>query len=548
MEIKRYQSKVWIMLLLILTFSNAAQATIPTPGFPLIDYNASGVTTFNPGTDLFSVDAEPVNITFTSGSAPAFIFAPRDMNINIQVDGPGCTLIGGNPSGGPDLEVIGDIYDPVTFALLYSGVLLTGDIASFSFAGATPTVSGFDFRFNNAAGALLSDPNWPAGSDIGVILSSEQEGPTPNPPFVDCDTGFDGLAKGTIGPIEPEVTEVCDLYLEKTAVPDVLGPFSYSDNHDDGDDSDSDSDSGNDYDLSGDTDDSDFEPNDSDSGHTGPSCGCKDRVKYLTMRYNLAAPNLVEVKRKKGKNNWVTLFGPQMLQPGEEFSFNVRGRKIDFLINETSVEMLKTTCRNPIGAGQQIGDGALVVVSGTSKFKDGTPLCPAPGTSCSVDHQVTYTYDLTNNGTVVNDVVIFDDQIGVIGSVIPELGAGESVSLQETVCIFEDTINTADATGTQGANACESNEAQETVIVLPPQCPPGDDTDSDSGHDGNNNDDSDDSDSDSGPSDCDRDEPQSCFGDGYDSDSDSGRDSNRNDDSDDSDSDSDSDPDCDYDD
>lgn len=512
--------------------SSIAALLAVVPGFLKIDaIDPTGITDYDAGTFAFSVNALPTALTFKLGDAPEFVVDPRSVNINIAIDSL-CDVVGNNPDGGFDLEVTGDVYDQ-NFTLIKSGVLLTGDIVEMGQEVAGAPTSKFDFRFTNAGGQLVTDGDWPLDADIGVTLTSENSNFTG-----DCSNNFSGGAKVIIGPLEPVGGgNVCDISIVKTASPDVLGPFAAPHNFQNAD---SDSDSGKGHKKRGDSDDSDSDSADSDAGT--PACGCKGRIEQLTLRYNRPNVSTVEVRGKKGS----VLFGPSLLQPGEEFTFAVKGKKIKFLINTQKIAMIKTGCKHPIGAGQEIGANAeLVVVSGLSKFRSALPLCPLPGTTCSADHEVTYTYDITNNGTDVTDVMLLDDQLGVVGGVIPTIPAGGMVSVQTTACIFTNTINKAVAIGLlgDGVTSCESNEAQETVTVEMGDCPRGSgsgnsDSDSDSGIDSNLNGDTDDSDSDSGKTDCDKDEPRSCFGGGHDTDSDSGRDTNKNGDTDDSDSDS----------
>ncbi len=517
--------------------SSLAALLAVTPGYPKIDaISNTGTTVFDANTMTLSVDTTPTALTFALGDTPGFVVDPRSVKINISLDG-ACNVAGSNTNGGYDLEVTGNVYDQ-NFVLIKSGVLLTGDIVEMGQEAAGAPTAQYDFRFTNAGGQLVTDGDWPIGTDIGVTLTSENSNFNGS-----CTTSFSGGAKAIIGPIDPVVaSNVCDISIVKTASPDVLGPFySYNDFRN----GDTDSDSGIDHDKSGDTDDSDSdsEADSSDSDAGAPSCGCKGRVKQLTLRYNRPTANTVEVRRKNGK----VLFGPQLLQPGEEFTFAVKGKKIKFLINMEKLAMLKTSCKDSIGAGQTIGSNSdLLVVSGLSKFRNPIPLCPFPGTTCSADHEVTYTYEITNNGTDVSDVVLFDDQLGVIGNVIPSIPGTASapanvVTVQTTTCIFKNTINKAVAIGLLGGGieSCESSEAQETVTIDPGGCPIGvTDSDSDSGIDSNLNSDTDDTDADSGDLDCDHDEKRSCFGTGDDTDSDSGIDTNKNGDSDDTDSDS----------
>ncbi|MFQ5635681.1 MAG: hypothetical protein ACE5G3_10185 [Gammaproteobacteria bacterium] len=519
-------------------FLNVASAQLlgVVPGYPLFTYDNTGVTAFNATSGSFNVDADPLDLTLSVGGLPAFVVAPRSVAVRAVAGGAGCAVSGGNPGGGFDLEVVGDVFDS-NFVLIKSGVLLTGAIVAMGSEATTATTSSFDFRCTNAGGLLVIDGDWPLGADIGMTLSAENSNFTGG-----CLTDFTAGAKGTIGPIEPPPpADVCALNLAKNAYPNVLTPGAGGSggsdhSHKGWGDTDTDSDSGWDWDGSGDTDDSDGDSGsdsaDSDMGGSA-SCGCKDRVTELTVRYNLPTGNLVEVTNGDGD----VLFGPQALQPGQEFTFAVNGKKLKFFVNMEKVAMLKAGCKNPIGAGQTIGDGSeLVVVTGKSKFRDLRPLCVAPGTTCGVGNQVTYTYDIINNGTPVSDVVLFDDQLGVVGAVIPSIGAGEMVTVNATTCIFEDTLNVATATGVQAGTACASNEATETVDVV--SCAAGD-SDSDSGIDTNLSGDSDDSDADSGAQDCDRDERRSCYGEHkHDTDSDSHIDWNLNGDSDDSDADS----------
>lgn len=515
-----------IALITSIGFVTAASGALlgVMPDYPRIDYDNAGVLTFNATTGELKVDATPLEIRFTSISAAAFVVDPRSVKVRIQVGGAGCGVLGGNSSGS-DLEVIGDVYDE-NFVLIKSGILLTGNIVAMGTDTPTATTSAFDFRFTNAGGLLVTDGDWPLGADIAMVLTSE------NSNFGGgCTVNFTGGAKGAIGPVEPPTGNVCDLTLTKQAVPDKLGPFYNGGggstwgggDHDDSDDSDSHLDRN----KSGDSDDSDSHDGKNDSTPNLPqTCGCKDRVTQLTMRYNMASPNQVEVRRLGGG----TLFGPQLLQPGQEFTFNVLGHKLDILINMESVEILNTSCNTPIGTYQPVGGGKLIVISGKSKLPNNKPLCPYPGTTCTADHQVTYTYTITNNGTPVDNIVLFDDRLGVIGSPITQLSGtppNNVVTRQATACIFEKTINKATANGMQGEGACVSNEATETVTILKGCTPGSHDSDSDSHIDWNVNGDSDDSDSDSGSMDCDKDEERSCLNQGWDSDSDSGKDTNK---------------------
>jgi len=173
-----------------------AQLLGVVPGFPLIGYDNLGTLVFNSTDGHLDVDATPLEVTFTAGGDPAFIVDPRSVTIRVQING-ACGPAGGNMLGA-DLEVVGDVLDPITFAVIKSGVLLTGTFVNMGESVGTATTALFDFRFTNPGGLLVIDGDWPAGEDVGVLLTSE------NSNFAgDCTVAFSGGAKGSIGPIPP---------------------------------------------------------------------------------------------------------------------------------------------------------------------------------------------------------------------------------------------------------------------------------------------------------------------------------------------------------
>jgi len=187
------------LLIAFFGFFQMAQAALlgVSPDFPRIIYNSTGTLVFDSGTTNLDGDAEALSMKFLATDPNDFPIGAGVVDIRIQVNG-ACGAAAGNAGGGLDLEVIGDIYDPISFALIKSGVLLTGDIVAMGSASATGTTSAFDFRFTNAGGLLVTDGDWPAGKDIGILLTSE------NSNFADdCVVNFSGGAKGTIGPIDP---------------------------------------------------------------------------------------------------------------------------------------------------------------------------------------------------------------------------------------------------------------------------------------------------------------------------------------------------------
>ena len=300
---------------------------------------------------------------------------------------------------------------------------------------------------------------------------------------------------------------------------------------------DTDSDSGWDWNGNGDTDDSDddseADSEDSDMGGSA-SCGCKGRVKELTVRYNLATANLVEVRRANG-GRVCSARKPCSRARNSRSPSSVK--KIKFFVNNEKVAMLKTGCKNPIGAGQSIGDGnELVVVSGKSKFRDDRPLCARPRERPAASKTKSRT--CTTSSTTVRPSPT--SSYLTTSSVLSVRRYRRSVrvrwwTVEATTCIFEDTINIATATGVQGENACASNEATETVDVI--SCSDGDYRQRQRHRRRRQRRQRRQRTADSGKMDCDRDERRSCYGGRkHHSDSDSHIDWNHNGDSDDSDS------------
>jgi hypothetical protein len=160
------------------------------PSFPQSTYDNNGVTTFN--SMNLSINATLLDFKFMVSDTPYFIFGSIAVNAIIDAS---CAVAGNDPN--PEVTLVGDIYDPNTFNLIMSGTLLTGEIVAAGFQSVNATTTAIDFRFNSAGGLLVSGGNWPAGKDIGLVLTVE------NSSFVDCIQAFSGGAKGTVGPIDP---------------------------------------------------------------------------------------------------------------------------------------------------------------------------------------------------------------------------------------------------------------------------------------------------------------------------------------------------------
>jgi serine-aspartate repeat-containing protein C/D/E len=161
-----------------------------TLNLPYISFDNQGTTTYDAGTNQFSVDATPLAL-LVSGSPPATITGTESFLINITVDNAG-SLLGGIPGG--DLVVIGDVTVPgLGFK---SGVLLTGEVTGFGFQDSGGTTDSYDFTFVPTGGLLTS--LYPGTLGVGVSLTSEQSNFTG-----DFSVDFAGEAKGTLGELVP---------------------------------------------------------------------------------------------------------------------------------------------------------------------------------------------------------------------------------------------------------------------------------------------------------------------------------------------------------
>ena len=172
------------------------------PGFPALVFDNDGVTTYDAGTDLLSIDSCPIAIRFTPTSTPRFVIPTGDppsevLSIRAVITDIG-VLFGGVPE--EDLIVIGEVDPDGTGPLPpISGTLLTGEVAEFGFADSGGTTDEYDFRFT-VTGGLLADAFF-VEKDIGVKVTSE------NSSFAGVFTsGFGGGSKGLLGPIgfQPE--------------------------------------------------------------------------------------------------------------------------------------------------------------------------------------------------------------------------------------------------------------------------------------------------------------------------------------------------------
>ena len=431
-----------------------------TLGTPVVETGlGASVCTYNSTTQTLTIEAPALTVTFDAVPTIGFVFEPGgsgalfgDLVLTANIDNAG-NLLGGT------FTVDGLVTGPGCMPDCGPS-LLSGTIEDYGIVDTGGTNDQADFRLDamSASGDLLA--LFPPGDVIGVNVTLE--GSTFGGDFIsDFSCVSPKAFAGSTTP--PEVVQGCELTIAKTVMPMTVSGNSkhWGGGHGHkGWDSDTDSDSGRDHNHNGDTDDSDSdsEVDSEDSSANSPVCGCKGRIKELTMRWDAPYAETVMVQNNRG----VVLFATTLVQPGEEFTFPVNGRFIKFFANGQKVAKTKTGCRRKTGIGTKFGN--FEVVGGFSKWAPNTPLCPASGTTCGTSNEVTYTYTVTNNGPgTANNVVIDDDRLGVVDSFVNNPGLvvmapGASVTVTETACIFDTTVNVAVATGNDdNAEACSFN-------------------------------------------------------------------------------------------
>ena len=160
--------------------------------YPKITYNNVGTTalTYNATSQLFSVNASPLAVSFSSTEGPRPVTGVKSLQIHALVDNTGA-LVGGLP-GGNDLTLSGTLTRVVgNVTNKYSGVLLTGQVVQFGFQHGND-LDQYDFRFTPTGGALVA---LFANCEISVVLASE------NSTFAgNFNVNFNGQARGTVGP------------------------------------------------------------------------------------------------------------------------------------------------------------------------------------------------------------------------------------------------------------------------------------------------------------------------------------------------------------
>jgi hypothetical protein len=158
------------------------------PAYPVINFvnTDPSAVSYDPASQVFSVDAAPYNIYFSGSDSGTLIVSNRSVQIQLDTDG---TLLSGSSGfnlSGQFTRVVSGVSNS------YSGTLLQGDVTAFGYlySGA---VNEFDFRVNLTGGELQSLFN--CASDLAITMTSEASTFTNS-----FTTAFNGTAKGYCGP------------------------------------------------------------------------------------------------------------------------------------------------------------------------------------------------------------------------------------------------------------------------------------------------------------------------------------------------------------
>ena len=169
------------------------------PSFPQISYDSTDPNSisYDPGTQVFTVDSLPVAISFSAVESSDLIVSNRSIQIQLNTDGSLLSGANGFTITGFFTRVVGGVTNT------YSGVLLQGDVIGFGYNDSEFT-DNFDFRIHVTGGALQSF--FSTGDNGDIIAQVASESSTFNGDFTE---EFHGTVKGVCGPIDttpPDVT------------------------------------------------------------------------------------------------------------------------------------------------------------------------------------------------------------------------------------------------------------------------------------------------------------------------------------------------------
>ncbi len=197
--------------------------------------------------------------------------------------------------------------------------------------------------------------------------------------------------------------------------------------------------------------------------YTGESCAASDHGQGDKAKCN-GDPGLAEpvsiVYTGKDPDQITVSPSDQSISVGDLVTVEATGR--DRLHASTRLEIrqgsnvlqsleIHTSCSQPLKVGDVFGGLELVAFNGQQ----------ATGT------EVTYEYEVTNNGSELSDVSVVDDKLGTVAGPI-SLGAGETRTFTQVVNIFETTTNVVTVSGLLAdSQVCQASD-MATVTVEPP--------------------------------------------------------------------------------
>ncbi len=456
----------------ILTFGvvNSAQATLlPLPNLvlPLVAFDNTGTTKYDPSTGIIETDALPIAVRFSATTAPHFInptAGSEHVFINVKVDSSG-NLMSGVP--GDDLVITGEVDSNGDGIADYAGTLLTAEVLEFGFQN-DGTNDLYNYTFSVTGGALA--PLYPTGN-VGLSVISELS------TFTDFTVPFTGRSKGTIGGVPSVVTE-CKIDILGTCVVEKA-------------------------------------PEEST---------CNAKIAATTLKYT--GPTiygaLVElIGKNEGYASYSTdlISGETILVSPEQNGYTIDGRpgdlgsKLSVFINGEE-ELLHTSCSvpytvgmpAPINGGSSDGKGSKdsdkgskdshkrsryaakgskhsykesedseesdktndhvssnwMVVAFVDKLGEVVEMTTSePALTCEIpanrSSTVLYGFTVTNSGHSVIDSADVIDSFGVVpNSPLGVLNPGDSATLERTQVISEETENVVSVTGHSAFATCEN--------------------------------------------------------------------------------------------
>jgi len=172
------------------SLAGAAHAALlgVNPGYPQINFVSTdpAAVSYDPASQIFSINALPFNIFFSSSDSGSLIVSNRSLQVQLDTDGNLVYGTNGFVLTGQFIRVANGMTNN------YSGVLLQGDVTAFGYlySGA---VNQFDLQIHLTAGELK--PEFDCADDVAITLTSEAS------TFTGTFTNqFNGAAKGICGP------------------------------------------------------------------------------------------------------------------------------------------------------------------------------------------------------------------------------------------------------------------------------------------------------------------------------------------------------------